>query len=213
MDHVASGVGVLDKAMVLLDHIEVHQPLAVQDLVDAVGFPKTTTHRLVSALEVHGFVRRDTTGRLVTGARFVTASLSQIAAPILRQLSQDTGESSQLYVRRGRQRLTLVSVESRAELRTTIPVGALLTIERGSAGRVLTASEQELERGWIQSLGERTPGVGSVSAPVRSAGEVVAAVCVNGPLERLGQDPGTRYGRRVMAAAREIERAAGTSHY
>ena len=41
-------------------------------------------------------------------------------------------------------------------------------------------------RGWAQSIGEREPGVGSVSAPVRGPnGRVVAALSVSGPIERI----------------------------
>ncbi len=135
MDYLASGVGVLDKAMFLLNLVEYHQPIGFQALNEAVGYPRTTTHRLVSALEIHGFLSRNEKGLLITGSRFATASLSQIAAPILKQLSADTGESTQLFVRRGLQRLVILSVESTAELRTMVPVGALLTAKKGSAGR------------------------------------------------------------------------------
>ena len=177
-----SDVGVLDKAMFLLNLVEYHQPIGFQALNEAVGYPRTTTHRLVSALEIHGFLSRNEKGLLITGSRFATASLSQIAAPILKQLSADTGESSQLFVRRGKQRLVVLSIESTAELRTSVPVGALLTVEKGSAGRLLLGDEDACgglgaERGGARSgdrLGQR-PGV--------RRGQVVAAVCLSGPIE------------------------------
>jgi DNA-binding IclR family transcriptional regulator len=59
-------------------------------------------------------------------------------------------------------------------------------------------------RGWAESVAEREPGVASVSAPVRQAGEVVAAVSVSGPIERLGRAPGRRHARHVVAAADEL---------
>jgi DNA-binding IclR family transcriptional regulator len=213
VDYLVSGVGVLDKAMFLLNLVEYHQPVGFQQLTEAVGFPRTTTHRLVAALETHGFLSRDERGQLITGSRFATASLSQIATPILNQLSRDTGESTQLFVRRGLQRLVIVSIESSEELRTMVPVGALLTAERGSAGRLLLGDEEALRAGWVQSVGERAAGIASVSAPVYDGGLVVAAVCLSGPVERLGSDPGRRYAEQVVAAAKEIQRAAATSHY
>ena len=46
-------------------------------------------------------------------------------------------------------------------------------------------------RGWAQSVGEREPGVASVSAPVRGpGGKVVAAISISGPIERMGRQPG-----------------------
>ena len=211
MDYLVSGVGVLDKTMHLLNQIERRQPLGFQELAESVAFPRTTTHRLVAALETHGFVRRDEQGLLVTGSRFATASLSQIATPVLERLSADTGESTQLFVRRGPHRLVVVSIESSEELRTMVPVGALLTVHKGSAGRLLRGDEDALRDGWVQSVGERAAGIASVSAPVHSGRQVVAAVCLSGPVERLGADPGPRYAEAVMAAAKEIEIAAATS--
>jgi DNA-binding IclR family transcriptional regulator len=212
VDQVVSGVGVLDKAMYLLDVVEYTQPVALPELVSRTGFPKTTVHRLAAALETHGFVRRDDQGRFVIGARFATGSLSQIAAPILRELTAETMESSQLYVRRGQYRLCIVSVESPLELRTTVPVGALLIIERGSAGKLLNGDREALRRGWAESVGERVPGIASVSAPVYDGSIVIAAVSISGPIERFGSSPGKRYAKRLIAAAQNIQRAIATSH-
>ncbi|MFC7658933.1 IclR family transcriptional regulator C-terminal domain-containing protein [Pseudonocardia benzenivorans] len=92
-----------------------------------------------------------------------------------------------------------------------VPVGALLTVHKGSAGRLLLGDEDALRAGWVQSVGERVAGIASVSAPVYSGRQLVAAVCLSGPVERLGTDPGSRYAEAVMAAAKEIEIAAATA--
>lgn len=210
---MVSGVGVLDKAMFLLDAIESKQPVGLPELQERVHFPKTTIHRLLAALEIHGLVRRDEAGLFVSGPRFGTPSLSQLATPILTQLSEATGESSQLFVRRGQQRLAIVSIDSRAELRTAVPLGALLVLERGSAGRVLLGDEEALARGWAESVGERASGTASVSAPVYDGGAVVAAVCLSGPINRLGPNPGSRYAKRVVRAATDVQRALVSSHH
>jgi hypothetical protein len=60
-------------------------------------------------------------------------------------------------------------------------------------------------RGWAQSVGEREPGVASVSAPVRGpGGRVVAAVSVSGPIERLSRQPGRLHAQIVCAAAAKL---------
>jgi DNA-binding IclR family transcriptional regulator len=212
VDQVVSGVGVLDKAMYLLDVVEYSQPVAFPDLVSRTGFPKTTAHRLVVALETHGFVRRDADGRLVTGTRFATGVLSQVAEPILNRLTTETTESTQLFVRRGNLRLCIVSVDSAEELRTTVPVGSLLVIGRGSAGKLLTGEPESLRRGWAESVGERVPGIASVSAPIYDASLLVAALSLSGPIERLGTSPGRLYSKKVVSAAKQIQRALATSH-
>ena len=60
-------------------------------------------------------------------------------------------------------------------------------------------------QGWVASVEEREAGVASVSAPVRSAhGDLVAAVSISGPVERLSRHPGERFGSQVVDAAARI---------
>jgi DNA-binding IclR family transcriptional regulator len=101
-------------------------------------------------------------------------------------------------------------------LRDTVPLGAVLPIDRGSGGKVLLAwaadatrfevEPRELaairKRGWAASVGEREAGVASVSAPVFDGPDTVAAVVsVSGPIDRLGQNPGRRLAAAVTGAA------------
>ena len=199
-----SGIGVLDKAVAVLDALEAG-PLSLPDLVEATGLPRATAYRLAAALEVHGFVGRDADGRFQLGARLSRPGLPAIARPALEELRDATGESVQLYVRRGDRRLCVEALESPHGLRTIVPVGALLPLDVGSAGKVLREDAAALERGWAESVEERQRGVASVSAPVYDDGRVVAAVSVSGPVERTTRAPGRRYARSVVAAARAIE--------
>lgn len=207
MDTSVSGIGVLDKAVALLDVLE-QEPLSLQALTDATGMPRATVHRLASALEVHGFVERDDAGRFALGARVAARSIAGVARPALERLRDSTGESTQLYIRRGASRVCMASLESPHGLRTIVPVGAVLPMDVGSAAKVLSGSTGR--RGWAESVEERERGVASVSAPVRSAaGDVVAAVSVSGPIERTTRSPGRRYAAAVVAAAGEISQALG----
>ena len=206
MDSV-SGVGVLDKAMAVLAAVE-DAPRSLAELVDASGLSRATAHRLARALEVHGLVRRTSDGRFTVGPRLDAVALPELARPALEALSHATGESVQLFVRRGDRRLCVAALESPNELRTIVPVGAWLPLDRGSAGKVLTEEPAVLRRGWAESVAEREPGVASVSAPVVDAeGRVRAAVSVSGPIQRTTRAPGRRYAKAVITAARQIEGA------
>jgi DNA-binding IclR family transcriptional regulator len=212
MEQSLSGVGVLDKSLAVLDAVRAAEgPCTLGDLVAATGLAKATAHRLAAALEVHGLLRRDDDGRYRLGLRLIALGrdaaadwpLGLAARPALERLRDATGESAQLYVRDGDRRACLVSLESPHELRTIVEEGARLPLGVGSAGRLLSG-EAPGAGGWAASAGERAPGVGSVSAPVVVDGEVVAAVGVSGPLERLGPEPGPAFGPAVVAAASEV---------
>jgi DNA-binding IclR family transcriptional regulator len=209
-----SDVGVVDKAMAILAALE-REPLALAGLVAATGIARPTAHRLAVALEVHGMVRRDDDGRFLLGSRAIALGraaadaypLRDAAMPALRALRDATEESVQLYVREGDRRICVASLESPHGLRTIVAAGASLPLELGSAGAVLLEDRAVLRRGWAESVGQREAGVASVSAPVLDGGQVVAAVGVSGPIERLTRTPGKRYGAAVMDAARRIEAA------
>jgi len=199
-----SGVGVLDKAVTILDALELGSR-SLAELVDVTGISRATAHRLALALEVHGLVERDEEGRFTLGPRMAGNSLVQAARPALEWLRDETGESVQLYVRRGDVRICVVSLESPHSLRTIVPVGATLPMDRGSAAKVLQAGGRDL----AESVEEREKGVASVSAAVHDGeGRHIAAVSVSGPVERTSRAPGKRYADALLSAAKRVEQAA-----
>lgn len=208
MDTTVSGVGVIDKSMAVIDALALG-PCSTSELVERTGITRATVHRLASALEIHGLVRRSDDGRFALGYRFVSlartvdglGALCDAARPHLRTLSEESGESAQLYVRDGDDRVCVEVAESAHGLRTIVAVGARLTLERGSAGRALMRPDD----GLVTSVGEREPGVASVSAPIIDhGGGVVAAISVSGPIDRMSAAPADRFGPLVLAAARSV---------
>mgnify|MGYP002735349818 CR=1 FL=1 len=226
-----SGVGVLDKAALVLSALESGSATLAQ-LVASTGLARPTAHRLAVALEYHRFVARDMQGRFVLGPRLRELSsastedaLISSAMPILVALRDHTKESAQLFRRQGEERVCVATAERFLGLRDSIPVGATLSMRAGSAAQVLLAWEepermhrglqgatftatqlsQVRRRGWAQSVGEREPGVASVSAPVRgNDGRVIVALSISGPLERMGRQPGRLHGPAVVAAANRL---------
>jgi DNA-binding IclR family transcriptional regulator len=119
----------------------------------------------------------------------------------------------------------IAAVERASGLRDSIPVGAMLSMEAGSAAQILMAWEEPermhqglrhakytasrlaavRKRGWAESINEREEGVCSISAPIRNAsGHVIAAISISGPSGRMSQAPGRRYAPLVMAAGRYL---------
>ena len=218
----------LDKAVGVL-RVAAAEPCGLAELCERTGLPRATAHRLAVGLEVHGLLHRGSDGKWRPGPALAELAaggvdpLLEAAAAVLPRLRDITGESVQLYRRDGTQRVCVAAAEPASGLRDTVPVGVAAADDRGlrrqGAGRVGRArraaraarrgdrfSERALvdvrRRGWAQSVAERESGVASVSAPVRDAsGQVVAAVSVSGPIERIGRRPGVRWAADLLAAA------------
>jgi len=224
VNSVPSGIQVLDRALLVLDTVAREGPCSLADLRRATDLPRPTVHRLAVALERHGVLARDGDGRFRLGRRLAAwgavagSGLPDAGRPVLARLAETTAESAQLYVREGDHRVCVAVHERQSGLRDTVPLGAVLPLDRGSGGKVLLAwapdagrfevAPRELaavrRRGWAESAGEREAGVASVSAPVFEGPGVVAAVSVSGPIDRLGLHPGRRLGAAVVTAAADL---------
>ncbi|NMD54802.1 MULTISPECIES: IclR family transcriptional regulator [Tsukamurella] len=221
-----SGIGVLDKSVAVL-RAAAEEPASLADLCGRTGLPRATAHRLAVGLELHGLLTRDGDGLWRPGSalRELAAStadaLVETAAMVLPRLREITGESVQLYRREGDHRVCVAAAEPPSGLRDTVPVGSRLPMTAGSGAKVLAAwadprtdssfSDRVLaevrKRGWAQSAGERESGVASVSAPVRNPrGEVIAAISVSGPIDRMGRRPGARWAADLLQAAEALQR-------
>lgn len=198
--------------MLILDAVEAG-PCTLSELVERSGINRATAHRLATALEVHGMLRRSDDGKFTLGYRLWAlgnavpgaSDLVERVQPLLSQLRDTTGESAQLYVREGDDRVCLAAAESAHGLRTIVPVGARLTLERGSAGAIFRGHIPADPQPWVQSVAEREPGVASVSSPIlNAAGSLIAVVSVSGPIERTTTEPGHRYGSDVAHVASRL---------
>jgi len=192
MGQSISGVGVLDKAIVILGACVDGASLA--ELVERTKLPRATAHRLAQALEIHRMLVRDPQGRWRPGPRLGELAnaapdvLLTAAEPMVAALRDATGESSQLYLRRADERICVAAAERASGLRDTVPIGAVLPMIAGSAAQVLLAWEppeavmpllprckftgrtlaEVRRRGWAASVAEREPGVASVCPACRS---------------------------------------------
>ena len=206
---IVTGVGVLDKALHVVRSVS-QQPMNLRELEASTGLPRATAHRLALALEMQGILRRDGEGRFDLGPELATLGrlasarfpLADRARSAIEALRDETGESAQLFVREGSMRRCLLSLQSGHALRWVLAEGGLFPLELGSAGRVLTGEVGP--HGWVQSVEEREPGVASVSAPAIVDGELIAAVSVSGPIDRLAREPGRRFGAAVVTAATSV---------
>jgi len=189
----------------------VARPLSLSESVEATGIPRATCHRLLSALEHHGAVRRNNEGLYCLGPTLaglgrgaaVQFPFLERAREIATEIRDRTGESVQVFIAETDGRRCVISLESPNGLRWIVPEGSLFPLARGSAGKVLSAKTAPTS--WVESVEERVKGVASVSAPILDAdGHVIAAISISGPLERMSRTPGAKFGTVVVRGAKTL---------
>lgn len=205
-----AGTQSIDRAAQLLVRVvESSHPVAVGELAETTGLAKSTTSRLVGALERQGLVQRvGQRGRVRPGPvllRFAQrdvpeANLVELAGPALRRLAEESGETINLGVPTPFGVEHLAQRDSRHFVGGTNWVGRRVPHDCTANGKVFLAfgaapvpagfDERALEtiraRGYATAVDELEQGLSALAAPVHGpAGDVVAALSISGPTIRL----------------------------
>lgn len=127
MGDAAPGTRALDRAADLVATV-VHadEPMTFADLQDASGLAKSTTSRMLTALERAGLLERDAAGSYVAGRLFWLYAarhdpwdeLVRLARPAMDAIGEATGETVHLSVTRGERVVQVAQVDSRFLLGT-----------------------------------------------------------------------------------------------
>jgi IclR family transcriptional regulator, acetate operon repressor len=145
-----NGTQAVDRAARLLVHV-VHcpEPVTFTELTAASGLAKSTTSRLLMALERNGLIQRDTRGRFRPGEVFVSyawrggaeAGLITVAQPFLERLGEATGETINLGVASRGMVEQIAQVDSTYLIGGTNWVGLSVPLHCAALGKVLLAYE------------------------------------------------------------------------
>jgi IclR family transcriptional regulator, acetate operon repressor len=143
-----NGTQAVDRAAQLLVHV-VHcpDPVTFTELTVASGLAKSTTSRLLMALERNGLVQRDTRGRFRPGEVFVSyawrggaeSGLITVAQPFLDRLGDATGETINLGVASRGMVEQVAQVDSTYLIGGTNWVGLSVPLHCAALGKVLLA--------------------------------------------------------------------------
>jgi DNA-binding IclR family transcriptional regulator len=126
-DAAGSGTQALDRALQLVSTVvDADEPLSFADLQEMTGLAKSTTSRMLSALERGGLLERDDAGGYVAGSLFWLYAarhdpweeLVRLAHPVMERIGTDTQESVHLSVLRGDTVVQVAQVDSRYLLGT-----------------------------------------------------------------------------------------------
>jgi IclR family KDG regulon transcriptional repressor len=215
------GAQTIGRVTALLDLYAQNRPsLSVSEAAAELGLPRSTAHRMLAALRLSGYLRQDErTGRYLLGARVLylaqvyggSQDLRAIARPHMESLLERVNESVSLYVREGEHRYPVERIESSHEMRIVVALGQRLPLGKGSAGKVLSmTAAAAAEAGAVMTRGERVPNAWGIAAGVfDGSGQLVAAVEISGPLDRMTPAKAKRYSSAVHACADAISRDLG----
>src|SRR3954468_13202090 len=192
-------------AQLLVGVVESARPPSVGELAERAGLPKSTTSRLLGALERQGLLQRlGDRGRLTAGPvvlRFAerdsAPTVAELAGPSLRRLAEASGETINLAVP-GVDGVEHLAQEDTAHfVGVTDWVGRKVAFEHAANGKVFlayaTPPPKELQqvraRGFATSIDELEVGLTALAAPVFGPqGEALAALSISGPSARLTPD-------------------------
>jgi IclR family acetate operon transcriptional repressor len=115
------GTQAVDRAAALLTYIvEAAHPVTFAEATEALGLARSTTSRLLAALENNRLLERSAPGEYVGGPLFVlyaarhdrNAQLARLARPMLEQVGASTGEDVHLAVANGANIAHIAQVDS-----------------------------------------------------------------------------------------------------
>lgn len=161
---ITQGTQAIDRAASLLTAVvRGAEPASFTELAAASGLAKSTTSRLLTALERHQLIRRDQDGRFWPGELFVRyawqgtadADLVAVAQPFLDELGELTGETINLGVVSGEVVQQVAQVNSRYMIGGTNWVGLEVPLHCSASGKVLLAFGAA---GWPPEPFERRTG-------------------------------------------------------
>ncbi len=223
-----TGTQAIDRAAdLLVSVVESARPLGVGELSETSGLPKSTTSRLVGALERRGLVQRAGDRRISPGPvllRFAHRdsgeSLVAFATPALRALAELSGETINLGVPTPLGVEHLAQEDTRHYVGGTNWVGRRVPYEQTANGKALRAfasappdgEETRLirARGYAIAVDELERGLAALAAPVFDRdGIAVAALSISGPTIRLTPRRIAELAPALLEQARQLSARLG----
>ncbi|ATL86031.1 MULTISPECIES: IclR family transcriptional regulator [Streptomyces] len=223
-----SGVGVLDKASMILSVVE-QRPASLAQVVAISGLPRPTVYRIATALERLELLTRDAHGRFLPGARIGHSGaahprdrLEHIAEGVLAELHTRTGLNARVHRRRDAVHICVASSSDPVTGQDAVPLGTARPAKSGPVAQVLLAWEDPDElyaglrgarfnaaqlalvrqRGWAHGPDVMVLDEYVLAVPVRDGdGRVSAALVLSGPRARMAKLPERGLRNTVIDAA------------
>ncbi|MBS0343006.1 MAG: IclR family transcriptional regulator [Proteobacteria bacterium] len=239
------GVRAVERALdILMAFTPGDRELTAGELLKRVDLSRPTLYRLLRTLENKGFIvssgdpQRFALGASVAQLAHVWGAgldIAAVAAPMLRRLWEETGETVALLVHEGNDRLCVAELPSAQPLSFKRGVGHRENVARGASGRVilahlpapeayvekedatpakLQALRKRLEKvrvdGFEVSRDELIKGAVAVAVPVfLGDGQVIGSLAVFGPGVRVDEARVATFAQLLKAESTRLSQALG----
>ncbi len=225
-DTKAGGVASVQRAIAILNAFQAGDgSLSLNEIARRTQMYKSTILRLLSTLvDEHCVVRLDD-GNYQLGSMLLhwgglyqsSLRLDDHVPPTLRRLVQQTEEGASFFTREGNHRVCLFRADSPRSIRDHIRTGDLVPLDKGAAGRVLTAFDQSItaasrapEQPYIITVGEREPDIAAIAAPVFGPQRTLrGALALSGPAARFSVELLPAMSAHLLTEAADLTRRLG----
>jgi IclR family acetate operon transcriptional repressor len=143
------GIPTILRGLALLEHVaQARRPIQATEIIESLGLPKPTVHRILSQLEEEGYLQREPVKkRYLPGPRareLVLSGMSNdaLGAPrhsILQALSDEIEETCNCTMLDGDKTVYFDRVEANWPLRIQLPVGSRLPLHCTASGKLFLA--------------------------------------------------------------------------
>jgi IclR family transcriptional regulator, acetate operon repressor len=137
------------RAFALIEHVAAStDPLALPDIVEATGFPKSTVHRLLQLLEAEGLLAREPDGKhYAAGPRLGALALAALKnssvraerRAILQALVDEVGETCNFTMLDGDEIVYLDRIEAHWPMRLMLAPGSHVPLHCTASGKLFLA--------------------------------------------------------------------------
>lgn len=165
-------IQVAEKLFQVIETLADNGPMGIMELSNSLGFHKSTTHRLVTSLQCMGYIRQDEESlKYALSLRFLQigskildqTNVATLIHPLIRKLSEKTGETVHLVRREETEAVYIDKVESGVgSIRMASRVGNRIPLYCSGVGKALMAEMEndEIKNIWdsseIQQLTPKT---------------------------------------------------------
>jgi DNA-binding IclR family transcriptional regulator len=197
--------------------------LTAAEMARALAIPRSTAFRIAQTLEHLGFLQREGdryrigASVLRLGFEYIASlEVADLARPVVERLCEDTGLSSQLVIRDGREAVVALKAASQSMFASNVSVGTRFPAHATILGRALLCehSDQEIESLFpertLKSYSQNTPktvaDLRALLAEDRTRGHVLSEGFFERGISAIAAPVHDQSGRIVAAVSVTLQR-------